>query len=234
MKDEDVFDHTMKVLDASRNTPEMDYAGELEVMFAALFHDAGKPRTVGYSDEKDQVTFYGHQIVSKHIVRKWMKKYRVEMIGVEPTVVTNLVENHMFETKSFFSDKSLRRFIRKVGPDQIVRLLDLRIADKKGGRFPNKLHEIVKLKTRVIEELNKKPPFGPKDLAITGHDLMALGIPAGPHMGEIIKAAVDLVVDNPEFNTKDYLLQWIKDHYLGDVMRPLPKQRSHDARAEGK
>jgi len=213
-KDEDVFDHTMKVLDASRNTPEMDYAGDLDVMFAALFHDAGKPRTKGFDEEKEQVTFYGHQIVSTHIARKWMKKYRIETIGVDPKSVLNLVEHHMFETKSFFSDKAMRRFIRKVGPDQIVRLLDLRIADKKGGRFPTKLREIVKLKERIVAELQKKTPLGPKDLAITGHDLMDLGVPPGPRMGEIIHVLVDLVVDHPEHNTREYLMAWVKSHCL--------------------
>lgn len=209
-KDEDVFDHTMKVLDASRATPEMDYAGELNVMFAALFHDSGKPRTVGFDEVKQQVTFYGHQIVSKHIVRKWMKKYRIETIGVAPDVVVNLVENHMFETKSFFSDRALRRFIRKVGPDCIVRLLDLRIADKKGGKYPNKLREIMKLKERVIVELTKKTPLGPKDLVVNGHDLMALGIKAGPEMGRVIHLMVDLVVDDPSKNTREALLHFIE------------------------
>lgn len=211
-KNEDVFDHTMKVLDASRSTPEIDYSGDISLMFAALFHDAGKPRTVGFDAVKQQVTFYGHQIVSKHIARKWMKTYKVETIGVDPDLVTNLVENHMFETKSFFSDKSIRRFIRKVGPDHIVKLLDLRIADKKGGRFPTKLREIMKLKERVIGELSRKPPLGPKDLAVTGHDLMAIGIPAGPRMGEIIKALVERVVDDPEYNTKEQLLDWVKEN----------------------
>lgn len=222
-KDEDVFDHTMKVLDASRSTPEMHTAGELDVMFAALFHDSGKPRTKGFDEEKNQVTFYGHQIVSTHIARKWMKKYKIETIGVDPGTVLNLVEHHMFETKSFFSDKAMRRFIRKVGPDHIVRLLDLRIADKKGGRFPNKLREIVKLKERVIGELNRKTPLGPKDLVVKGQDLMELGIKPGPRMGDIIRVLVDIVVDNPEHNTKEYLLQWVKDHCLDNqpIVSPI-------------
>ncbi len=228
-KDDDVFDHTMKVFDASRNTPELDYGGDPTLMFAALFHDAGKPRTVGFSEEKQDITFYGHQIVSKHIARKWMKRYKVETIGVDPNEVMTLVEHHMFEAKSFFSDKSIRRFVRKVGPDHIIKLLDLRISDKKGGRFPDKLREIIKLKRRVVEELNKKPPFGPKDLALNGHDLMALGIPAGPQMGNIIHHLLDLVVDQPEMNTRETLTAWLRENVAKAALTPSVEPPREDA-----
>ncbi|EKD42682.1 MAG: polynucleotide adenylyltransferase region, partial [uncultured bacterium] len=44
-RNEDVYTHTMKVLDASRVASEMEKPGDLDIMFSALLHDAGKPKT---------------------------------------------------------------------------------------------------------------------------------------------------------------------------------------------
>lgn len=226
----DVFDHTMKVLDASRSCADLDSPGDLEIMFASLFHDIGKPDTIAYSPDKGRITFHGHQVVSTRMARRWMKRYHANMLGIDPENVLNLVYHHMFETKSFFTDKAIRRFIHKVGKDLIFKLVDLRIADKKGGAFPNKLKGVLDLKQRIHAELEKKPPFGPKDLALNGYDLMDLGYPRGPVMGKILKELVELVLDDPALNTRESLIGWLGEHFPLNGALPaadyVPKQNS--------
>ncbi|MDX1387467.1 MAG: HDIG domain-containing protein, partial [bacterium] len=209
----DVFDHTMMVLDAARSCEDLDRPGDLEIMFASLFHDIGKPDTKAYDENLKRITFYGHQVVSTRMARKWMRKYRANMLGIDTENVLSLVYNHMFETKSFFSDKAIRRFIHKIGKDLIFKLLDLRIADKKGGAFPDKFKGVIKLKERIIEEINRKPPFGPKDLALNGSDLMEMGYPEGPILGQILKALVELVLDDPSLNTRESLEEYTLAHF---------------------
>lgn len=206
----DVFDHTMKVLDAARAHTDVESSGDLELMLSALFHDTGKPATAAFSDEKGDMTFHGHQIISKRIWQKWMKKYKASMLGIDTDKVTRLVDNHMFETKSFYSDKAIRRFINKIGPDLIYKQLDLRIADKKGGGYPESIKGVIKLKNKIKEELDKKPPFGPKDLAIDGKTLMSLGYAEGPQIGKILRELVEIVIDEPEKNTQEILLEIVK------------------------
>jgi len=203
----DVFDHTMKVLDASASCADLDRPGDLEIMFASLFHDVGKPYTKGYNQELKRITFYGHQIVSARLTRKWLKRYRASMLGIDPDNVLSLVENHMFETKDFYTEKAIRRFIHKIGKDLIFKLVDLRIADKKGGAFPDKLKGILRLKRKIQEELEKKPPFGPKDLAIDGFTLMEIGYPEGPILGVVLKKLVEVVLDDPMQNTRESLIE---------------------------
>ncbi len=209
----DVFDHTMLVLDASRSSNDLDQPGDLEIMFASLFHDVGKPDTQAYNAERNRITFFGHQIVSTRLTRKWLKRYRANMLGINPDNVLSLVHNHMFETKSFYSEKAIRRFIQKIGQELIFKLMDLRIADKKGGAFPDKFHGIVKLKEKIRQELERKPPFGPKDLAINGHDLMTAGYPPGPLMGKILHQLVEVVLDEPEKNNREFLLDYVTSHF---------------------
>ncbi len=209
----DVFDHTMKVLDASRSSEDLDRPGDVETMFASLFHDIGKPYTQGYNEKTKRITFYGHQIVSTRLARKWLNRYRATMLGIEQDNVLKLVHEHMFETKSFYSEKAIRRFIHKIGKDLIFKLIDLRIADKKGGAYPNKMHGVLRLKQKIQEELDRKPPFGPKDLGIDGNDLMKLGYPEGPLLGKILKTLVELVLDDPAQNARESLLDYISKQF---------------------
>lgn len=203
---DDVFHHTMRVLDAARADPAVDHRGDLTLLFAALYHDVGKPHTCQFDPAVGRVTFYGHQLVSKRIARSRLRELKVSLLGVDAKKVCRLVEHHMFETKAFFTDKAIRRFVNKIGEDLIWWLLDLRLADNRGGKYPDGIKGVVRLKKRIAEELAKKPPFGPKDLVVTGHDLMAIGIPAGPQMGLLLKRLVDLCIDDPALNTKEALL----------------------------
>lgn len=210
-KNDDVFKHTMKVLDATRMDQAIDHEGNMELMFAALLHDIGKARTKRYSPKDKRTVFYGHQIVSARMARKILNRLKSQTIGVDPKVVCKLIEHHMFETKSFFSDKAIRRFISKVGKDLIYKLIDLRLADNRGGKYPNGIKGVMRLKKRVTEEINRKAPFGPKDLAVNGHDLMKLGVPEGPEIGKILCQLVDRVLDDPKLNTREQLIAIVRD-----------------------
>ncbi|MBI4125510.1 MAG: polynucleotide adenylyltransferase, partial [Deltaproteobacteria bacterium] len=164
-----------------------------------------------FDPTKDRIVFYGHQIVSKRMASRWMQRMKVTGAGVDPEKVKTIVYHHMFETKSYFTDKAVRRFIQKVGPDLIFKLLDLRLADNRGGKHPRSIQGVLKMRARVQEILAQKPPFGPKDLALNGHDLMALGVPEGPPLGKILKQLVEMVLDDPKLNTKEQLTAIVKE-----------------------
>lgn len=203
---DDVYQHTLRVLDAARADPYLKNPGDLELLFAALFHDVGKAKTKKFDPAKQRIVFYGHQIVSERICKKWMERMKITTLGVNPSHISTLVTHHMFETKSYFTDKAIRRFIQKIGKDLIEKLLDLRLADNRGGKHPRSIQGVLKMRARVEEILAQKPPFGPGDLAINGHDLMNLGVPEGRKIGYVLKQLVEMVLDDPELNTKEQLL----------------------------
>lgn len=219
-KNEDVYQHTMKVIDAARSAKEMEKAGDPDLLFAALLHDAGKPKTKRFDRKKNKTTFYGHQIVSKKIAARWLDENRASVIGLDIDKILSLVENHMFETKAFYSDRAIRRFVNKIGPDRIFDLIDLRIADKKGGRFPDSMKGILNLRSRIRDEINKKPPFGPKDLALNGHDIITLGFRPGPIIGEIQRFLVEKVLDEPGLNTREMLEKIVRENFSTESQRP--------------
>lgn len=203
---DDVFSHTMRALDAARSDPALANAGDLDLLFAVLLHDIGKARTARYHAPSKRIVFFGHQLVSVRLARKALERLKLSCIGVSPERVLPLIEHHMFETKASFTDRAIRRFIAKVGPELIGMLMDLRFADNRGGKHPHGVKGVQRLRARIQEELERKPPFGPKDLAVNGHDLMELGLPEGPAIGAALHQLVELVLDTPEANTREVLL----------------------------
>lgn len=214
---EDVYDHTMRVLNAARSDDAIVHKGDINLMFAALLHDLGKAVTSRYHEPSERVVFFGHQLASARMAKKILKRLKTETISVDTEIVIKLIKNHMFETKAHFTERAIRRFIHKMGKELIFLLMDFRIADNRGGKHPNSIKGIQNLKKKIQEELDKKPPFGPKDLAINGSDILALGVKEGPAVGTILKKLVDLVLDDPELNTKEQLLALAKN--IGDNLK---------------
>lgn len=208
---DDVYQHTMRVLDAARSDAHIEHVGDLDLLFSALLHDLGKSKTARNHPSEEKTVFFGHQIVSARMARKWMKRMKLDSCGIDIASVIMLIQNHMFDTKSYFTDRAIRRFIAKLGTDLIFKLTDLRLSDNRGGKHPNGIKGVLKLKKRITEEMAKKPPFGAKDLTINGHDLINLGIPEGPALGRILQALVECVLDEPKENDRDKLLALAKE-----------------------
>jgi len=128
--------------------------------------------------------------------------------------VSALVDRHMFTTD--VSDKGLRRLIRRIGLDLVFDLLDLRRADVIAQGMGGTTEDVDVLERRIREEIERKPPFSLRDLALSGSDIMAmLDIPPGPVVGKILDHLMEKVLDQPEDNTKEKLEQFARDLYAG-------------------
>ena len=194
---QNVFDHSLATLDA---TPP----GDLVLRLAGLFHDIGKPDT--FADGH----FHQHEFVSevkaRQILRRW--KFEKEVVAE----VTHLIRNHMFWYETHWTGSAVRRFIRKVGLDNIPPLFALRRADNigSGARSP-RMHALEALWLRVQEEIAAANAFSLRDLKVNGNDIMTeLGIPPGPRVGQILNALFERVLDEPQLNTREKLIELAK------------------------
>ena len=195
---QNVFEHSLATLDA---TP----AGDLVLRLAGLFHDIGKPAT--FADGH----FHQHEFVGEAKARDILRRWRFDKETV--TRVTHLVRNHMFWYQSEWTPSAVRRFIRKVGLENIPALFALRKADNigSGARSP-RMYALEALWERVQEEIRAASAFSLKDLAIDGNDVMAeLGIPPGPRVGRILDELFERVTDDPKLNTRERLLELTRD-----------------------
>jgi len=200
----DVFWHSLLACDYAASC---NFSRELKL--SALFHDIGKPSCRALDKQSGVYTFYRHEEVSADMTKTILERLKY------PNAVTNkvchLVKEHMFLYTDEWSDSAVRRFIARVGEENIDDIYRLRRADIYGfsGKNPD-YRSIEKLADRVTKVLEKGNAFTIKNLAVCGNDLIAEGIPAGKMIGVILKELLETVLDDPEQNTKEKLLEIAK------------------------
>jgi tRNA nucleotidyltransferase (CCA-adding enzyme) len=117
------------------------------------------------------------------------------------------VANHMFYYTPDWTDGTIRRFVRRVGVEELPALLALREADVAGrgfGEEPTK--ETVELRRRVAEVASADAALTVKDLAIDGKEVMQiLAVPPGRIIGKVLEALLERVLDDPGLNDKEKL-----------------------------
>jgi tRNA nucleotidyltransferase (CCA-adding enzyme) len=195
----DVWTHS---LDALQECPNPDPI----VRLATLLHDVAKPRTFEIRDNK--ITFYNHEIVGSRMADKIAK--RLKFSKNQRQRLFTLVRQHMFYYQTKNSDASIRRFMRNVSLENIDDILDLREADRLGSGARKTSWRLEEMKQRMIEQLNQ--PMQVTDLAINGHDLMTeFDKKPGSWLGEILGKLLEKVLDDPELNTKEKLMELAKE-----------------------
>ena len=198
-----VWEHNLRALDyAAQN----NYS--LEVRLASLLHDVGKPRVKG-GDGPDS-TFYNHDSVGARMTLKIMDRLKFSRELTEK--VAHLVRHHLFYYNvGEVTEAGVRRFLRRVGPENIDDLFKVREADRIGSGVPKAIPYKSRHLQFMIEKV-KTDPISPKMLQVDGSRVMeVLKITPGPRVGWILSALLEEVLDNPEKNSREFLEEKIKD-----------------------
>lgn len=201
--DFDVLDHLYYACDGAP-------AEKPEVRLAALFHDIGKPAAKKILNET--ITFYNHEKIGAEITEKILTKLKFPNAIINK--VCHLIREHMFNYEPNWTVAAVRRFIIRVGQENLDDLYDLRIADiygmhnkKVDFRFSEPISRLIELKDRIADELEKKNALSLKDLAINGSDLIDAGFEKGKQLGYILTQLLDCVIEDPGMNTREKLLE---------------------------
>lgn len=97
----------------------------------------------------------------------------------------------------------IRHIIYETGDKNILRILDFRTAyEKCVGNDITDVRRMYDICNMIFE---RGDCVSLKHLAITGKELIALGVPAGRQMGEILNSLLMLVLDNPQLNDRELL-----------------------------
>jgi tRNA nucleotidyltransferase (CCA-adding enzyme) len=214
----DVWRHALATLDAAPAESPL-------VRLAALLHDVGKPRT------KQGPHFYRHEIVGEAMAEQMLERLRFP--GETTATVARLVRHHMYVADAQLSPATIRRFIRRVGPDLLDRLFALRHADVVGSGRPDRGTN-APFEARVRAVLAERPPLALRDLAVRGHDVIAVlveagvlppGSKGGPEVGQVLQRLLDEVTERPERNRRDELLALAR-RLAAEGLRPGARAQS--------
>ena len=175
------------------------------VKLAALIHDVGKPLVV--EDHNGERTFHNHEVVGASLARQIGQRLKLAKKDLDRLI--KLVRYHQFSVSETQTDKAIKRFIRKVGKENVPDMLALRTGDRLGSGAKETSWRTEIFKKRLIEV--EKEPFSIKDLKINGHDVMkTLNIPPGPKVGQILFSLFDQVDNKQLANKKEVLLAELK------------------------
>lgn len=200
-----IYDVGTHLIESLRNCPSEDPI----TRFAALIHDIGKPETRAIDEETGITTFYNHEIVGAEIAKNIAERFRLSKYNRNKLVT--LVRYHMFSVSEEQTDKAVRRFITKIGKENIESMLDLRTGDRVGSGVPPTSWRTDAFKERIVEV--QKKPFEVRDLKIGGEDVMKeLGIKPGPEIGRILGEIFELVADGDLKNERDVLLAKLHEY----------------------
>ncbi|MBN8221988.1 MAG: HD domain-containing protein [Spirochaetes bacterium] len=197
----DIFDHLLHSIDGAYDLNE-------PVRWSALLHDVGKVPT-RVEGPNGEASFHNHEMYSARMVVPIMKRLAVP-IGIGQKVKF-LVRNHMFHYTDEWSDKAVRRFVKKIPLEELQDLISLRLADRKGSgkksAFPRALQNLM---NHIDEIIEKEKEFKIKDLAIDGHVLMEMGMPQTRAMGDMLKYLFEEVKAGRAENNRDVLVKLVE------------------------
>lgn len=97
----------------------------------------------------------------------------------------------------------IRHIIYETGDKNILRILDFRAAYEKC--IGNDITDVRRMYDICNMIFERGDCISLKNLAITGKELIAMGVPAGRQMGEILNSLLMLVLDNPQLNDREQL-----------------------------
>ena len=151
--------------------------------------------------------FYNHEIIGAAITKRIMRRLKFSNHDIK--MVTHLIRNHMFHYTNLWTDGAGRRFMRKVGLENLNALFELRRADRIGnGLKQGNSRAVQNLKRRIETIIEKENAITVRDLAIDGNDIMEhFKLNPGPIIGAILNYLLEEILDDPEKNNRATLLK---------------------------
>ncbi|MBQ3107173.1 MAG: HD domain-containing protein, partial [Firmicutes bacterium] len=198
----DVLTHTAKVVSGVPAEPVQ--------RLAALCHDWGKPHTFTL-DENGRGHFYGHP---KHSVLLAEEAFsRLKLSNEIRETALSLIRFHDIWIDD--TPRAVKRWLNKIGPALFFPLLELKKADNRAqspasqGRLAH--YDALEERARTI--LAEGQCFALKDLAVTGKDLIVLGMEPGPQLGKALYTLLELVMEETLPNQRDALLSYAGERF---------------------
>lgn len=192
-----VGEHILKAICAIR--------ADKVLRLAMLFHDMGKPACLT-EDEKGVHHFHGHPEVSEEMAGKILHRLKFDNDTIY--MVKKLVKYHDYRIEP--KPKNVRRAIMKIGEDAFSLLFEVQRADldaQSDYQKKEKIQRIIEVE-QIYQQIRKENQcVSLKMLAVSGKDLITeAGMKPGKELGEVLKALLEMVIENPNLNEKQILL----------------------------
>jgi tRNA nucleotidyltransferase (CCA-adding enzyme) len=190
----DVWTHTLMVIDRARAlNGDLDRPQLATVMLGALCHDLGKPPTTAVIDGR--IRSLEHEQAGVAPTLTLLDRLNVHTIDGFPVreQVVGLVANHlkpgMFRKAASVGDGAFRRLAQKVDLELLARVAKADCLGRTGGFDCSAMDWFLERARALGVEHQPPPPL------LLGRHLLAIGLPPGPRIGEILKQVYEKQLD---------------------------------------
>ncbi len=198
--DYDVYTHTLKTVAACPPEPVLRWA--------ALLHDTGKPHV--FTEDERGGHFYRHAAVSVEIAERALKAMKCDRKRYDRVLL--LVEKHDLVMNG--TEKQIKRIVSQIGMDAAEQLLLLHKADVTAQAACHRAERIAesdRLLTVLAALREADACMSLKQLAVSGSDLLAAGVPEGRAVGTMLHRLLDAVIEGSMPNERDALLAYVQE-----------------------
>lgn len=179
---------------------------------AALLHDIGKP-VARTTDAAGIDHFHGHVEQSEIMATDILKRFKFD----NDTIIKVQKYIRYHDDKPEPNARSVRRAIHRIGMEYFAEVLELRRADVLAQSSYQQQEKLARIDetSRIYQEiLEQEQCVSLKTLAITGNDLIALGVPRGKQIGALLNQLLEEVLQEPANNNHIYLTERAKEIIL--------------------
>jgi tRNA nucleotidyltransferase (CCA-adding enzyme) len=197
----DVWVHTLQVIDRARTRIEdLPRPQQITVMLGAVCHDLGKPATTAFSDGRIRSMDHEEQGVrpasalldrlNVHSIDGY--DVRRQVLGI---TAQHLKPGSWYKVRDEVGDGAFRRLAHKVDLELLARVAKSDCEGREPGRFDCSAMDWFLERARALGVEHRPPPP-----ILLGRHLLALGLPPGPRVGEILKAVYEKQMDGTVTN----------------------------------
>ena len=174
----------------------------LRLRLAALLHALGVP-AARTRDLRGGWRYVGHEQFGARKAQEVLQRLKASNADIERVATLVAKQSDLFPPDA--PAGGIRRWLTHVPPDLVYDLFRLRIALWRAYPAERGDADLRARWSAARRVLATQPALNVTDLAIDGGDLKLLGLQPGPRYGEILRALLDRVIDNPELNDRDTL-----------------------------
>lgn len=195
-----VGEHTLHAMENIRS--------DKVLRLAMLFHDMGKPekKTV---DEAGIAHFKNHAGKSEEITKTVLRRLKFDNDTIRKTAL--LVRCHDYRMPP--TPEAVRRAVSRIGKEMFPLYLEVRRADvlaQSSYLRSEKLWDIEEVERKYQEILERGQCVSLRELAVNGNDLIGAGVAPGREVGRVLQELLEAVLEKPERNTREYLIEYLK------------------------
>ena len=199
----DVGEHTVQ---AVCNVPP-----DKVLRLTMLLHDVAKPemKTV---DADGTAHFKGHDIRGEQKAKEILRRLNFDNDTIHK--VTKLVRWHDYRMPA--EKKNVRKAMSKISAELFPMYLLVKRADILAHSMYRREEELENLSglQKCYEEIVADHEcVSLKQLAVTGTDLIGIGMKPGKQIGEVLNELLRIVLEYPEFNNKEHLLRFVQNRF---------------------